>query len=195
MDHACPVTIATPKADRVDLVARPKQSARLLELPSHILCQIALELLGDPCLSSQCVEQVHLSKTKLVAEVDIANFLSFTRTCTQLRSLDMPSALWRLLTLHSVHHWKLSLLSRWRANPTGVGSASNLWIGLDEDFVMPIEKALSDAKYAFTEVNVDGFGTRDVFQWWMYDHGWRSRRRVWHSVVHACATARDADWW
>lgn len=195
MDHITPVHIPPPKVSALPVLDRPKQTSKLLNLPSHILSQIAFEFLGNPPLDSASVEKVQSGKTKLASEETISQFLAFTRTCSQTRQLDLPSSLWRLLALHHAHHWKLAMLSRWRANPTGVGSASTLWISLDEDFATPLEKALSEVKYPFTEGNKDGYGARDVFQWWMYDPGWRSRRRIWHSVVHACATARDADWW
>jgi hypothetical protein len=124
------------------------------------------------------------------------------------------------MTLHSLHRWKLDLLARWRANPTGVGSASQLWIALDEDFVGPVEEAVVRTNFATRRgdgpcmdgrlndrgvlhdlggggVNEEGseVSARDVFMWWRYGHGWRSRRRVWYCVVHATTTARDADWW
>ncbi|OCF30653.1 hypothetical protein I316_07701 [Kwoniella heveanensis BCC8398] len=42
-------------------------------------------------------------------------------------ALDLPSWIWDLLTLDSVRRYRCDLLKRWRANPSGVGSASCLW--------------------------------------------------------------------
>jgi hypothetical protein len=39
-----------------------------------------------------------------------------------------------------------------------------------------------------------GLSARDVLHWWIYSDVWRSRRRVWHTVIYACAEARNADW-
>lgn len=39
----------------------------------------------------------------------------------------------------------------------------------------------------------EGYTARDVFDWWMYSEPWRSRRRIWRSIVHGCARARDSD--
>ena len=110
-------------------------------------------------------------------------------------------------------------MQRWRANPSGVGSANQLWLALDEAFLEPVKLALDrvpkmmrSALQGDTEgmdisfmegrggpegsvVELERYTSRDVFYWWKYGDEWRSRRRVWHCVVHGCATARDADWW
>lgn len=160
------------------------------------------------------------NKAKLCSPNSIADVLALTRTCAQLRQLQIPSDAWRLMTLHSLHRWKVDLLARWRANPMGVGSASQLWVALDDDFVAPVEAAVVRTRFAGRGADqaekrqmmraeddgiadwMDSMGqewseasARDVFMWWRYGEGWRSRRRVWYCVVHATTTARDADWW
>jgi hypothetical protein len=120
-------------------------------------------------------------------------------------------------------------MARWRASPTGVGSAAQLWIALDEEFIAPLEGVLASTEIGGTrsllgqlgsvddteemeigriegneggEANGSGLAdtppvltAREVFLWWTYSPAWRSRKRVWYCVVHASATARDADWW
>jgi len=120
-------------------------------------------------------------------------------------------------------------MKRWRANPTGVGSAAQLWVALDEEFIAPLKDILSGTVPCHNthsahsamglcreekdqlgesteELGITGNGAngsndeskptpRDIFMWWTYSPAWRSRRRVWYAVVHATATARDADWW
>jgi hypothetical protein len=159
-------------------------------MPPHILTQIALHLLGDT-LPDPAPKSDH--QTKLLPEESIIDLLSLTRTCSHLRDIHIASHVWHTVVLHQVLRFKLALLARWRANPTGVGSASNLFIALDEDFAVPVEKALADGR--FVREDGQGWTAQDVLHWWMYDPAWRSRRRVWTCVVHACATARDADWW
>ena len=115
-------------------------------------------------------------------------------------------------------------MARWRANPTGVGSASQLWIASEEEFIAPLEavlalaqtqtlmdeprsrhcdkgmeleekKAIVARQFAIMSTAASTLTARDIFMWWTYSPAWRSRRRIWHCVVHASATARDADWW
>lgn len=161
----------------------------MLALPSHILTQIALDVLENP---REEEDDLPMSKTKLIPESSVEDFLSFTRTCYTLNQIDVPTNIWGLLISHSIHRWKLGLLARWRANPTGVGSISQLNINLDAEFVVPVELFVSDL---LSNDEDSGLTVRDVFYWWTFDPAWRSRRRVWYCIVHACATARDADWW
>jgi hypothetical protein len=80
-----------------------------------------------------------------------------------------------------------------------------VWIALEEAFMVPVKEALKRAEETTKkrsacsiwqeEDDVVGLTARDVLYWWLYSDAWRSRRRVWHCAVHASSTARDADWW
>jgi hypothetical protein len=192
---------------------RPAQDSQFLKLPDHIHLQILLQLLENPDLATHDPSRSKSGQAqpyKLLRPDGIADYLSLLNTCWDLRSLPLPLHLWEVLIRNSVSAWRLDVLRRWRANPTGVGSASQLSLALDEHFVNPIERAIANIPRSKTSVLasaypgedegeadgvVPGYTARDVWTWWMYDQRWRSRRRVWHCVVHACATARDADWW
>ncbi len=167
-------------------VEQPDQTNHLTTLPPHILSQIALQLLDEPSFDRLDPTAITIRIHNLIPDDSICDFHNLLRTCTTLKYLDLPSSVWKLLTLDSVARFTSSLLTRWRANPVGVGTASNLWIALDEAFFEPI-------KIEF--VNPDGVSMRDVWEWWSYSDGWRSRRRKWYCMIHACSTARDADWW
>lgn len=222
LDRIPPDTLSTPKAQAIIYSsARPAQTAPLLQLPTHILVQIAVHLLGDPDANTSCKDKPEPpdsranddilpwdakpgTSVRLLPTANIDHFLAFTRSSVLLRHLDVPSAYWRMMTTHQVQRWRLTMLNRWRANPTGVGSASNLWIALDEEVVDPIERIIKDFESRRRLVSSDTDedhtvdpvpSASDVFHWWAYDPTWRSKRRVWSCVVHACATARDADWW
>jgi hypothetical protein len=194
---------------------RPAQNSLFLRLPDHIHIQILLQLLDNPDIaphdtSKSKSETSQVQPYKLLRPGGVTDFLSLLNTCWDLRSLALPRNLWEVLIRDSVSAWMLDVLRRWRANPTGVGSASQLSLALDEHFVNLIERAIANIPRSETSVLAiacggedegpgDGvvpeYTARDVWTWWMYDERWRSRRRVWHCVVHACATARDADWW
>jgi hypothetical protein len=191
---------------------RPAQGSPFLKLPDHIHIQILLQLLDNPDLAPHDPSRSKSGQVqayKLLRADGINDFLSLLKTCWDLRSLALPQHLWERFIRNSVSAWRLDVLRRWRANPTGVGSASQLSLALDEHFVNPIERAIANIPRNKTSVLtsacareegdgddvVAGYTARDVWTWWMYDERWRSRRRVWHCVVHACATARDADWW
>ena len=45
--------------------------------------------------------------------------------------------------MKSAERWMSEIMKRWRANPTGVGSASQLWIALDEEFMVPLQGAVA----------------------------------------------------
>lgn len=163
---------------------RPKQMSSLLSLPTHILIQIAYHLLADlppnTLESDSIINRVH----HLLPPSAPNDLLALLRSCAEMRYLDIPPVIWKLLVLEAIARYTASLLKRWRANPTGVGTASNLCLALDEAFTEPLRVALSLS-----------FPAREVWRWWTYDEKWRSRRRVWYCVVHACSTARDADRW
>ncbi|OCF40511.1 hypothetical protein I317_05681 [Kwoniella heveanensis CBS 569] len=79
--------------------------------------------------------------TPLLDPTSIQTFLSFLQTCSSFYhglALDLPSWIWDLLTLDPVRRYRCDLLKRWRANPSGVGSASCLWSALDKTFYYPV---------------------------------------------------------
>ena len=192
---------------------RPRQTSRLLDLPSHILTQVALELLYDSkpqpsSLPRDRSPKLPVHKSDLLDPSSIEDFLAFTRVCAATRYLDIPSAIWRELTLHQARRFQVEKVGRWKASPTGGGNCSQLWIALDEDIMERVQVALAQVSFsplsspisgapgkAVEDEIVAGCTTQDVWRWWAYSPGWRSKRRVWHCVVHAAATARDADWW
>ena len=157
--------------------------SHLTRLPTHVLTQIAFHLLGDPP-GITCTTGLVLGPTQnLLREECSRDFHSFLRTCSSLRHLELASSMWRLCIFDSVARFTSSLISRWKANPDGLGSSSNVWIVLDEVFAEPIRLAMTR------------HGAIEVWRWWSYSLAWRSRRRVWRCMIHACSAARDADWW
>jgi hypothetical protein len=104
-----------------------------------------------------------------------------------------------------VDRYRDDLVQRWRANPSGTGGVGQVWIALEEAFMVPIKEALKSAEGNSQrrlkcsiwkeEEEVSGLTTRDVLYWWLYSDAWRSRRRVWTCAVQAASTARNADWW
>ena len=104
----------------------------------------------------------------------------------------------------AVDRFRDDLVARWRANPSGTGGVGQVWIALEEAFMVPVKGALKRVETAtqrrsncsiWDEEDVVGLSARDVLYWWLYSDAWRSRRRVWSCAVHAAGTARDADWW
>lgn len=169
----------------------------LSRLPEHIITQTAQHLLLPSAPGGQ-------SPSKRLDDL-----LALCRTCDTFRHLDLPEQTWSDLVLAAVNRFRDEQVRRWRANPTGSGGVSRVWTALDQTFVEPIENALSEVGQARATVTsalvVDTaiFSTgevppnasaRDVLYWWLYSDVWRSRRRVWHSVIYACAAARNADW-
>ena len=67
--------------------------------------------------------------------------------------------------MKSAELWMSDIMKRWRANPTGVGSASQLWIALDEEFMVPLQGAVAasvpESTYDRTEYGkgLDPFNT------------------------------------
>ena len=205
-DLASPEDIGRPNPTQFPSSAtRFNQTSRLLSLPEHLLVHIALDLLRVPQIPNDTNTN---STSRLLLVNVISDLLAFLRTSFDLRHLSPPSWLWKRILFDSVARFKLGLLSRWRAIPTGVGSTIQLAIALDQAFSVPIEKAFDEVEHdreGFEDAgpvpaelgvqDVFRWWAQDVFRWWAYSEGWRSRRRVWYCVVHACATARDADWW
>jgi hypothetical protein len=169
----------------VSNTSRVEQTSSLPKLPDTMLQQIFSLLVDQPIPTSA-------NKTTCT-DLDILNLLSLMRTCSTLRHFHLPPRIWRLITSDSVKRFSLTLLDRWKANPTGVGSANQIWIALDESFIEPVTK-----EFEILEASAESperIGARDIWAWWSFDEGWRSRRRVWYCAVQGCATARDADWW
>ncbi|WWC90892.1 uncharacterized protein L201_005829 [Kwoniella dendrophila CBS 6074] len=222
------------------IVERKKQTSNLLKLPISILTSIFQFILDDyafiPSLEDLAILMIddasssssftslaknnHTKKTDLrrmpfLKPNSIETFKAFSHTCLSLYYIDLPSNIWLLLILDSVKSFRNNLLQRWRANPTGVGSALYLWESLENNFDHPVNQAISKVlKYQSNkqQIDLDGdkdqvgvgrFDTsmdmdmnmKDIWFWWNYDKHWKSRRKVWRCVVHATATARDADWW
>ncbi|ORX38678.1 hypothetical protein BD324DRAFT_650025 [Kockovaella imperatae] len=201
-DMVSPEEVGTPKSILPDRNAsRLPQASLLLAIPEHILRNIALELVNVPHDENETIKRNTASR--LLPMNDITDLLSFTRTCADCRYLTLPAWLWIRILSDAVARFKLSLLSRWRANPTGVGSTMQLAISLDEAFTAPVEEAVSHLAWDLDDVagwdddkhRRTPITARDLFFWWSYSDSWKSRRRIWYTVVHACATARDADWW
>ncbi|WVQ81705.1 hypothetical protein IAT38_003830 [Cryptococcus sp. DSM 104549] len=213
-DVISPISVGQPHRSRLPLQSFcPTQTSRLSALPFPILDQIFLALLDEPSLAPppntpSTTSNSSSSSSPLLSPSALASFFSLRNTCSELYHFPSPSPLWALITLDSVRRFRIDLLARWRANPTGVGSAAQLWLALESEFWEPVKRALAEAK----RIGGDGGGetaeeaegarevkaqwtAKDVWEWWRFDERWRSRRRVWYCVVHGCATARDADWW
>ncbi|WVQ68258.1 uncharacterized protein L199_006465 [Kwoniella botswanensis] len=198
-------------------VDRPNQppNCKLLDLPLPILNRIVEHILDEPpipsSVSSQNVKNQSKSKfTPFLNPQSVNTFLSFSQTCSTLDHLQIPSYVWRTLVEDSVKVYRNGLLQRWRANPTGVGSAMQLWESLEDDFDNSVNKVIQQAIKNNQNQNQDqdrypsvegqqgvrsGYDMKDVWLWWNYNLQWKSKRRIWKCVVHATATARDADWW
>jgi hypothetical protein len=128
-------------------------------------------------------------------ENGIIDLLSLMRTCSRLRDdTPIPTKSWHVVTLQQVFRFRNALTARYDDVPTGRTSAFHLLLTLNEEFAAPVEKALADARSASVGEEDERWTAQDVFRWWTYDPAWRSRRRVWTCAVHACATARDAEW-
>ena len=208
-DRHSPLDLGAPVPLAIGNGPRPRQTSALALLPQVIQLEIIAQLLSQPgeASGSPTGSDSKSSLAKLLPEDDVNSFIALTQTCAAFRHLEVPSSTWETLILDNVRRWTLSLLNRWRANPSGVGSASQLWIALNEDFEEPVKVALASARerrgYGQPGEGEDGqdgdqkpgYRVRDVWTWWAYNDAWRSRRRVWYCVVHGCATARDADWW
>lgn len=172
-------------------------------MPPHILTNIASNLLLP-------------TSTEIAPKPAKAlnDLLSFCRSSISFRQIHLPETTWAELVTLSVCRFRTEQCDRWRANPTGSGGIAPVWISLDTTFVTPIQDALKRAEEerskltatAGSALDQDGvfpneegetavLSARDVLYWWIYSDTWRSRRRVWHSVVYACAEARNADWW
>jgi hypothetical protein len=173
---------------------KPKiEPSPIKSLPSHIITNIAQLVLHDgeeqPTNTSQ----------------DLQDLLSLCRTSQAFRQLHLPQSTWSKLVIQAVDRYRDDLVQRWRANPSGTGGVGQVWIALEEAFMVPIKEALKSAEGNSQrrlkcsiweeEEEVSGLTTRDVLYWWLYSDAWRSRRRVWTCAVHAASTARNADWW
>ena len=160
-----------------------KITSQLTRLPINVLAQVVFHLLGNPPVIAPTSNLV-LSETRdLSLEESFRDVHSLLCTCSALRHLDLPSSIWRLWIFSSVARFTSSLISRWRANPGSLSSTNDVLSALDEVFADPIRHALARHGY------------REVWDWWSYSLAWRSRRRVWYCMIHACSAARDADWW
>jgi len=196
-DLQCPLTLDDPKKyalpSHVSLHKRSLPSP-IKALPSHIITNIALLVIQDG-------EKQPINPTQ-----NLQDLLSLCRTSQSFRQLHLSGSTWARLVICAVDRYRDDLVQRWRANPSGTGGVGQLWIALEEAFMVPIKEALLSAKrgaqrtmdrsiWAEEEEAVGGLRARDVLYWWLYSDAWRSRRRVWHCAVHASATARDSDWW
>jgi hypothetical protein len=161
------------------------------------------ELLLPPLPQSRL--QLPASFTDLPPEDAISDFHSFRRSSARLFHLDLPSRMWSYLVMASCHRMVFSLHKRslycsyqYHSYPGhGLERRQNVWKGLHRDFKHPLEAAL-DVSERFSQQSEpeDGaISARDVWYWWTYDPGWRSRRRVWWAIVDGVRTAREADWW
>jgi hypothetical protein len=183
VDHVSPIAIGRPSPSLLTSDTLISQDSALLKLPDSVLLHIIDSILEYP--SPQDTEKSTL--THRPPDTSIPTLLTLLQTCTQLRNLILPSSIWKLITLNLIQQFNSSLLERWRASPTGVGSADHSSIALTEHFIEPVEQAFNAAG--------EDYEARDVWAWWAHGEGWRSRRRVWYCVIQGCATARDADWW
>lgn len=161
-------------------------------LPSHIITNIAqLVLLED---EEQPIDPAQ----------DLEDLLSLCRASQSFRQLYLPQSTWSRLVVLAVDRFRDDLVQRWRANPSGTGGVGQVWIALEEAFMVPVKEALKRAEEVierrfkfpnWEEEDVVGLSARDVLYWWLYSDAWRSRRRIWTCAVHASSTARNADWW
>ena len=191
------------------LIKRPPQNSLFPYIPPHIISSIASNLLLPTCSTP----------TPQKPAKYLSDLLSLCRSSSTFRQLHLPETTWAELVTLSVDQFRTEQCDRWRANPTGSGGIAPVWISLDNAFISPVQDALKRAETersllkasagsAFDsepDVNRGGsesggdnetvLSARDVLYWWLYSDVWRSRRRVWHSVIYACAEARNADWW
>ena len=196
-DLQCPLTLDDPKDYALPSYISPHRkalSSPIKALPSHIITNIALLVIQDG------------EKQPINPAQNLQDLLSLCRTSQSFRQLHLSGSTWARLVICAVDRYRDDLVQRWRANPSGTGGVGQLWIALEEAFMVPIKEALLSAKrgaqrtmdrsiWAEEEEAVGGLRARDVLYWWLYSDAWRSRRRVWHCAVHASATARDSDWW
>ncbi|WWD02388.1 hypothetical protein V865_000427 [Kwoniella europaea PYCC6329] len=176
-------------------VDRPNQppNCKLLDLPLPILNRIIEYILDEPPIppsSNQNDKNQSKSKfTPFLNPQSVNTFLSFSQKCSTLYHLQIPSYVWRTLVEDSVKVYRNGLLQRWRANPTGVGSAMQLWESLENDFDDSVNKVIQQAiknnqnqdqdRYASVEGEPgvhSGYDMKDVWLWWNFN-------------------LQDADWW
>jgi hypothetical protein len=159
--------------------SQPEQTGILANMPQDILISIVEATLGDFHLPSIQVMLEPSARLPALDQSAIKDLLALLHTCQSIYHLNLPSQLWTAITLSSLQEYRLLLLKRWRANPMGVGSASSLLEAVDHEFVEPLKQALRDTWATGRVSGVKTVMMQDVWRWWMYSDGWRSRRRVW----------------
>ncbi|KAK4687565.1 hypothetical protein P7C73_g2550, partial [Tremellales sp. Uapishka_1] len=185
-DYESPVAIAPPCSKTfLESISRPKQSSAFANLPETILLDIALHNIALHDMNDEN------PPNQLLSSDTISNLDNLLKTCSAAYHLSIPTETWKLLIYSSVKQFIHNLMGRWRANPSGVGPAASLGNALEESFLEPVQKVIREQAAG----DMEGVTGRDIYKWWKYSLGWRSRRRVWYCVVHGCSTARDSDWW
>jgi hypothetical protein len=183
------------KLTKTTICPHLQQTGVLGNLPNNILISIATATLGDLHLPSIQDMLDPSADLPVLDKSTIKDLFALLHTCRSLYHLDLPSQLWTTIILSSLHDYRLLLLTCWRANPRGVGSASNLLKTVDHEFAEPLKQAMRDTWGIEHVSGVETVTMQDVWRWWMYSDGWRSRRRVWYCVVYGCAVARNSERW
>lgn len=212
-DMVSPLQIGRPKARRWSKTERPRQTCAFVNLPSHVHAQMALHLLGlsetdlsFPPYGFDQTTRLLQQQRYLLPSDGVKDVLALARSSV---GIDIPLAIWRTMLLDDINKFKLLLLRGWSGAEASGGPARfihPMWSAITEAFSSPVDLALDHAQRVRqmghdNESGVDEtapavrWDERDVWQWWKYGEGWRSRRRVWYCVVHACATTRHVDWW
>ncbi|WWC71760.1 uncharacterized protein I206_105719 [Kwoniella pini CBS 10737] len=206
---------------------RLNQISKLPKLPINLIERIIDFILDEPnykqilnFINNNPQTQTNKSLIiKLINPNSIKTLFSLFQTCSNFYyyynfEILSSNKIWILLIFDSIKKFNNELIGRWRSNPTGVGSALNLWESLEIDFEIPVKNVIKDLinfqqsqiKFDFniksnsfsddqltkTKINFD---MKDIWIWWNYNLNWKNRRKIWRCVVYATATARDADWW
>ena len=105
------------------------------------------------------------------------------QTCLRLRSLSLGTNYWSERTLTSAKSLGQDLAGLYRTRSCQRGfKPGDVPPGWTTSFMNPLQAALNRHPAI------------DVWQWWMYNLGWRSRRRIWRCAIEATAAVQFADW-
>lgn len=119
----------------------------------------------------------------ITASLDDVSIDRLRQTSQRFRSLDLGNPYWSKRTLVSAESLGKELAAIYRTRSCSRGlKPGDLVPGWTIAFLDPIHDALNSHPAA------------DVWQWWVYDFGWRSRRRIWRCAIEAAAAVHFADW-
>lgn len=189
-DHNLQKRSATPSTELV--------KDCLTSLPPHILLQITSCLLDPPTTKHHTTPSL-TSSAKSIPHPDLFALL---QTCSFLRVPAFSHTFWADIVRDSVGEYKQQLKDRWdTSGRTEESEDTRLLEVFHREFNGPVDIALKEALANNTcsylkdssenGYRKAGYTARDVWDWWMFSDAWRSKRRVWRSVVYGCARARE----